>query len=324
MIQNYKKLIISFTCSLSVCLLMVCVGKKADTMYTIGIVQIVEDPMLDLARNSVIEALHDEGFIEGENIRIDYQSAQGEISNITLILKNFLSRKVDMIITNSTPCMAAAAQMVDEIPVVFTVSFGPDQIGIKNEPPNLTGVYDPFEMDGFVRLVRSSVPSLNKIGLLYNPTEPNARFGADQLTKECARQNVTVVEMSVFSSNDVLQTARSLAQKDVDAFAIAADNTVHLAIDAFVKVAEDQKIPLFVTDPSQVERGACAGLGIDYGDWGRESGKIAAAIIRGQDPSELPVRAMQPRRLSLNLKAAAAQGISFPPELIAKADKVIE
>ncbi|MBN1154305.1 ABC transporter substrate-binding protein [candidate division KSB1 bacterium] len=321
---NIKKLILFCSISLILCFLISCTGKKIDKMYTIGIVQIVEDPMLDLARNSLIETLGDEGFVEGKNIRIVYSSAQGEIPNISLILKNFLSQKVDMIITNSTPCMAAAAQTIKNIPVVFTVAFGPEQIGIQDVPSNLTGVYDPFEMNDFVRMMRLSVPALKNIGILYNPTEPNARFGADQLKKECADQNITVIEMSVYSSNDVLLAARSLAQKQIDAFAIAADNTVHLAIASFVRVAEDHQIPLFVTDPSQVERGACAGFGVDYGDWGRESGKIAAEIIRGKDPAEIPIRPMQKKTMSLNLKAAASQGITFPAELIAKADKVIE
>ena len=130
--------------------------------------------------------------------------------------------------------------------------------------------------------------------------------------------------MSVFSSNDVLQAAQSLAQKQVDAFAIAADNTVYLAMDALVKTAEARKIPLFVTEPSQVERGASAGLGIDFREWGRESGRMAAEIIRGKNPSQIPIKALQHKILYLNLKAATAQNINFPAEMVAKAEKVIK
>lgn len=298
--------------------------KKEGGLYTIGMVQITEDPMLDLARASVIEALRDDGFEEGKNIHIIYENAQGEIPNIFLILKSFVARKVDMVITNSTPCMAAAAQAVKDIPVVFTVSFSPEQIGLKDTPANLTGAYDPFTMEDFLQMVRSSLPLLKKIGILYNPSEPNACYGADRLKQECARQSIEVAEMPVFSSNDVLQAARSLAQKQVDAFAIAADNTVYLAMDALVKTAGAKKIPLFVTEPSQVERGACAGLGIDFRQWGRESGKIAAAIIRGQKPGQVPLHALQHKALYLNLKAAAAQNISFSADMIARAEKVFK
>lgn len=300
-----------------------CGGKKADGLYTIGMVQITEDPMLDLARNSVIAALREEGFEEGKNIRIEYENAQGEIPNITLILKKFVSQKVNMVITNSTPCMAAAAHTVKNIPVVFTVAFSPEQIGIKNPPANLTGAYDPFQMDDFVRLMRENVAGLQKIGVLCNSSEPNARYGADRLKEACAKQNIEVVEVAVFSANDVLQGGQALAQKGVQAFAIAADNTVYLAMDALAKVANSQKIPLFVTEPSQVERGACAGMGIDFKEWGRESGKIAAAIIKGENPANIPIKALQHKILYLNLKAAASQNVTFPAELIAKADGVI-
>jgi putative tryptophan/tyrosine transport system substrate-binding protein len=309
--------------SLFMILLCACTGKKADGLYTIGMVQITEDPMLDLARNSVIVALKEEGFEEGKNIRIEYENAQGEIPNITLILKKFIAQKVNMVITNSTPCMAAAAHTVKDIPVVFTVAFSPEQIGIKDAPANLTGAYDPFQMGGFVRLMLETVPALQKIGILCNSSEPNARYGADRLKEECARQNIEVVEVAVFSSNDVLQGAQALAQKGVQAFAIAADNTVYLAMDALAKVADSQKIPLFVTEPSQVERGACAGMGIDFKEWGRESGKIAAAVIKGESPANIPIKALQHKILYLNVKAAVSQNVMFPPELIAKADVVM-
>ena len=304
-------------------LLIACSERRSSGLVTIGMVQITEDPMLDLARQSVIQALSDEGFVEGKNIHIEYENAQGEIPNISLILKKFLSTKVDMVITNSTPCMVAAAQLVKEIPVVFTVAFSPEQVGIKGILSNLTGAYDPFEMSDFVQLMRASVPSLKKVGILCNSSEPNARFGADRLKQACERENIELVEVSVFSSNDVLQAAQALIQKQVDAFAIAADNTVYLAMDALVKVAETHRTPLFVTEPSQAARGACAGMGIDFKVWGRESGLIAAAILRGKKPAEVPIKALQHKILYLNLRAAAAQNVNFPAEVVAKADSVI-
>jgi len=111
--------------------LLVACGKEKDRLYTIGIVQITSDPVLDEARKGVIASLEEEGFIEGKNITIDYKNAQGDIFNILLILRKFISDKVDMVITNSTPCMVAAAQAITEIPVVFTVAFSPEQLKMK-------------------------------------------------------------------------------------------------------------------------------------------------------------------------------------------------
>ena len=95
-----------------VLILLVACAKEENRLYTIGIVQITQDPLLDEARKGVIDALEEKGFIEGKNIHIDYKNAQGEMSNIILILRKFISDKVDMVITNSTPCMVAAAKTI--------------------------------------------------------------------------------------------------------------------------------------------------------------------------------------------------------------------
>ncbi len=323
MIKLTRVIIVLCSSYLFLSLISGCAEKKTAGLYTIGIVQITENPVLDLARNSALAALREQGFVEGKNIRIEYQNAQGDMPTIPLILKNFISKKVDMVLTVSTPCMAAAAQTVKDIPVVFTVAFSPQQIGITTVPQNLYGVYDPFDMAAFVQLIRACIPAATKIGILCNRAEPNASFGADKLKEECVRQNLELVEVPVFSSNDVLQAAQSLALKQVDAFAIAADNTVYLAMDALVKVAETRKIPLFVTDASQVDRGAGAGCGIDYAEWGRESGKIAAAIIKGRKPEQDRINALRHNVIYLNLPAAQKQGLVIPAEIISKADKII-
>jgi ABC-type uncharacterized transport system substrate-binding protein len=155
-----NKLLKTILVGFMVILFVACDAKKENGLYTIGIVQITEDPLLDEARTGVIDSLKEEGFIEGKNIRIDYKNAQGDMPNISLVLRKFIADKVDMIITNSTPCMVAAAGIVKEIPVVFTVSFSPEQLKMKEAPSNLTGVYDPLYMDDFVQLMKRVIPKL--------------------------------------------------------------------------------------------------------------------------------------------------------------------
>jgi putative ABC transport system substrate-binding protein len=303
--------------------LLVACGKEKDRLYTIGIVQITSDPVLDEARKGVIASLEEEGFIEGKNITIDYKNAQGDISNIPLILRKFISDKVDMVITNSTPCMVAAAQAITEIPVVFTVAFSPEQLKMKEVPPNLTGVYDPLYMDDFVHLMKSIVSGLNVVGLPYNPAEPNACLAAENLRQELKKQGIKLIEMPVYASSDVLQVAEALADKGVDAFAVSADNTVYVAFDSVAKIAGERHIPLFVTEPSQVKRGACAGVGPDFYQWGRESGRVCALIIKGEKADQIPICPIKNKAIYLNMKSAKTQGVSFPPDLIKDAYKVI-
>jgi putative tryptophan/tyrosine transport system substrate-binding protein len=316
-----RKIVVA-TWLLAFLLLPSCTQKQGPRLFTIGIVQITEDALLDEARAGVRASLAESGYVEGKAYAVDYQNAQGEISNITLILKRFVAQRVDLVLTVSTPCMVAAAQLVKDIPVVFTVAFSPQQMGITQTPENMTGAYNPFDMRAFVDLMREVVPGLARIGAPFNSSEPNAVFAIRQLEAECKRRGLDLVSMPIFSSADLLLTSQALSQKGVGAFAIASDNTSYAAMDSLLLVAQRRKIPVFVTDPIMVRRGACAGLGVDYGQWGRESGKLVAAVIAGRKPHDLPLVALRADTPVVNPGAAASQGVTLPLALLARAQIV--
>ncbi len=297
---------------------------KKNNLYTIGIIQVVDNVVLNDARNAVMESLKEEGFEEGKNLNVIYKNAQGEISNIALILQSFMTENVDMVITLGTPCMAGAAQFIKNKPVVFTVAFSPEQLGIVNAPKTLTGVYDPLDVNGILEVIKTIKPTINKVGIVYNTNEANALYGAANMKKACAKQNLELVEATINTSSEVLQAATTLAQKKVEAFTVIADNIAYVGLESIVKVSLQNKIPLFVSDPSHTHRGALAGKGGDYNEWGRESGKTAARIIKGEDPRNIPVKVLGKQNLILNKKIASELGITFPQELLNKATKVIE
>jgi putative ABC transport system substrate-binding protein len=316
----FKFLLVLF---LSLLLFTSSCGEKKTGKFRIGFVQITEDPVLDLARMGVLRALEDSGFVDGKNIIIDYKNAQGELSNIIMILQSFKNSNVDMIITNSTPCMMAAAQNIKDIPVVFTVTFSPEQLGINKTPSNMTGAYDNFRADEFINIVKELMPNLKTIGLPYNPSEPNAEYSAKKLNAECTKQGIIVKAMSVNSSNDLLQVTESFIQSKVDAIIVSADNTVYLGLATISNIARNKKIPVFVTDPSQTEKGATMGFGVDFNKWGYESGKLAAKIIKGEKVENLPLIALGQYQLIINSKSADEMGLIIPETLLNKADKII-
>jgi putative ABC transport system substrate-binding protein len=148
-------------------------------------------------------------------------------------------------------------------------------------------------------------------------------MAAEHLRQELKKQEITLVEMPVSASSEVLQAAQVLASKKVDAIAVSADNTVYISLSSVVKVAEERKIPLFVTEPFQVQKGACAGIGADFYQWGKESGKVAALIIRGTSAGQIPIQSLNSKVIYVNLKAAEAQGVTLPPNLLKEADRII-
>jgi putative ABC transport system substrate-binding protein len=290
---------------------------------TVGYVQITQDPVLDAAKAGVFRALSDSGFVDGVNIRVLDNNAQGDISMISTILQSLLSQNVDLVITNSTPCMTAAAQAVRITPVVFTVAFGPEQVGMKTIPENLFGVFDPLKADEFVDLIIECIPNLKRIGIPYNNAEPNAEYSVKMLSKEFSARGITLVTASVASSNDILQAGQYLAGQQIDAIVAAADNTVYLGLPILAKLASEQHIPLFVTDPLQAEKGAAIGLGANYDQWGYQAGLKAVEILKGRTPYQNKIEPILNYNLIINSKACAEQGLQIPESVSARASQVI-
>ncbi len=291
---------------------------------TIGYVQITEDPVLNIAKVGVFQALADSGFVNGENIKVLDNNAQGDLSMINTVLQSFLSQNVDLIITCSTPCMIAASQTIHTIPVVFTVSFGPEQVAMKTIPENLYGVYDSLKVSEFSNLLLECIPNLKRIGIPFNNSEPNAAYSANVLSKEFARRGITLVTASVTSSNDILQAGQYLAGQQIDAMVVAADNTVYLGLQLLSKLASEQKIPLFVTDPLQTEKGAAIGFGANYEKWGYLSGLKAVEVLKGRASQINRIEPIPNYELTLNPKSCTKQGLSIPEKILRRATRIIE
>jgi putative ABC transport system substrate-binding protein len=317
--MNRKILIFSVAVmvSLSACL-------SSQKKITIGYVQITQDPVLDAAKAGVFRALADSGFINGEKIKVLDNNAQGDLSMINMILQSLISQNVDLVITNSTPCMSAAAQTVRNIPVVFTVAFGPEQIGLKTTPENLYGIYNPMNVKEFVDLMLECIPALRRIGIPYNNAEQNAEYSVKVLGKEFESRGITLVTASVTSTNDIIQAGQYLAGQKIDAMVAAADNTIYLALPVLARLASDQKIPLFVTDPLQAEKGAAIGFGVNYDQWGYLAGLKAVEILKGRTIS--PGNRIEPiinNDLIINREACTRQGLLLPESVALKATRII-
>lgn len=305
---------------ISAILLQAC--NTGEKKIKIGYLQITEDETLNTAKKSVFQALSDSGFVDGENIKIIDNNAQGDLSMIIMILQSFQSQNVDLIITNGTPCMVAAAQYIKRIPVVFTVSFGPEQVGLKNNSSNIYGIYDPLDVEQFVSMMLECMPELKRIGLPYNNSEPNAEYSAKKFIKEFERLGVEVVTTSVTSVNDLIMAGQYLKGQHIDAMVVTADNTIYMGLNVLGKIADDSNIPLFVTDPLQVKKGAAIGLGVNYERWGYLSGQKAVEILKGRIMNN-KIDPISESDLIINQNASHAQGLIIPETILKQATHTI-
>jgi len=291
---------------------------------TVGYLQITPDPVLDIAKDGLFKALEDSGFVDGNNFRLIEKNAQGDLSMIPMIIESFIAQNVDIIVTNSTPCMVAAAQMVKEIPVVFTVSFEPKAVGLKSIPANLYGVYDPLNEVKFVDLMFELIPGLKKVGLPFNNSEPNAEYSAKKFNAELVKRGVEVIETSVSSTNDILMAGQYLAGQNVDVILVAADNTMYMGLNALAKVASDARIPLFVTDPMHTDKGATFGFGVNYKQWGYLSGLKVIELLRGISiENDKKIEPIEQCELIINEAEAVSLGLQISDSLLKRASKVL-
>jgi putative ABC transport system substrate-binding protein len=312
-------LIIAF--SIAILLLGACTSEVKK--IKIGYVQITEDEVLNTAKEGVFAALSDSGFVNGQNIKIIDNNAQGDLSMITTILQSLQSQGVDLIITNSTPCMVAAAQMVKEIPVVFTVAFSPEQVGMKTTPTNLYGIYDPLDVVSIVDVILDCIPTMKRIGLPYNNAEPNAEYSAKVFSKEFEKRGIEVIKATVNSPNDLMMAGQYLKGQNIDAMIAAADNTVYMGLNVLARVADEAKIPLFVTDPHQAKKGAAIGIGVNYRQWGYLSGQKAVELLKKRE-IENKIEPITTIELLINKKACEAQGLVVPLAIADRATTINE
>jgi putative ABC transport system substrate-binding protein len=298
-------------------------------MTKIGITQIVTHPALDANRQGFIDQLAAEGFIEGENVEYDFRNPEGDMTVAASIAQSFVSEKVDLILSIATPTSQACVQAAEgsKIPIVFGSVTDPVAAGLVaswDEPGGtVTGISDWADVATQVKLIKDILPNVQKLGTVYNAGEVNSKVQIDELKKAAPSLGITqIVEATAATTADVLAAAQSLVGR-VDAIWVPTDNTAVAAFEAIVKVCEDNQIPLFAADTATVERGAIGTPGIDYYQLGIECGQVAARILRGEKPSDIPVKKVDMTDLYLNPTAAARYGVTIPQAVLDKATKIV-
>lgn len=287
---------------------------------------IVDHPAIDATRDGIIAALKEGGFVDGETMSLEVQSAQGSMPTQVQINEKFVGDAPDLIVAISTPSAQTAMAATKDIPIVFAAVTDPLEAGLVDsyEAPgrNLTGASDMTPIGKQLALLKRIVPEAKTIGVIYNAGEANSVAQVDVVKEEAARADLEVLEATAVQSGAVLDAARSLVGK-VDAIYVPTDSTVVSAIESVVRVGKDADIPVIAADTGSVERGALAALGLNYFDIGHSAGEQAVAILKGADPATIPVRFADRVELYLNATSAKAMGVTLPEDLTSEAVKVI-
>jgi len=284
--------------------------------YKIGISQIVEHPSLDATRAGFIAALKDAGLVEGTNLKIDYNNAQGDQTNNLSIAQKLAGDKDDLIVAIATPSAQAVVQQVKNTPVLFAAVTDPvaaDIVSNLDQPGgNVSGASDtnPAAIAQLMKFISTDFPNVKKLGLIINEGETNAVVMADIAKKELEQYGIELVKAPVTNTSEVKQAADSLVGR-VDALYVTLDNMVVNGFDAIVQTANANHLPLFSSDRDTVEHGSFATVGFKYYDHGYQVGQMAVDILKnGKQPGDMKITVPDKLDLILNTTAAEAQGIT--------------
>ena len=319
-----KVLAAGLTAVMAMSLMVGCGSKKDDSSsktYNLGIIQFAEHGSLDNCRKGFLKGLESEGIKEGENLKITYKNSQADTATDNQIASNFASKKLDMICAIATPSAQSAynAAMKADIPVIYTAVTDPvaAELADKDEKPvgEVTGTSDKLPVEEQLKMIREMLPDAKKIGIMYTTSEANSVSAIKEYKSLVKKYDFELVEKGITTTADVSLAADDLLSK-VDCITNLTDNTVVASLPTILDKANEKKIPVFGSEIEQVKIGCLAAEGIDYIALGKQTGKMAAKVLKGEaKASEQNFETITEPGFYVNNKVAEDLGITVPEDL---------
>ena len=286
-----------------------------EKIINVGVLQLLSHPALDTIYKGIDEELANQGYKNGENIKINLLNAQGEQSNLALMSEKLVSEKNDILVAITTPAALSLANVTKNIPIVMAGITYPVEAGLiaSEEKPgnNITGVSDRTPIKQQLELMKEILPNLKNIGLLYTSSEDNSIKQIEEAKKYAAELGLEVKLAAISNTNDIQQVTESLAS-EVQAIFVPIDNTIASAMPTVVKVTDKFKVPVFPSADTMVADGGVLGLGVDQYQIGVQTAKVIVEILNGKNPADTPVVLANEGVIYLNEAKAKELGIEIP------------
>lgn len=300
-------------------------------LWRVCVTKIVSHAALDAAEKGFEAGLASAGFKEGESVVYERFNAEGDPARADAITGEIAGKSCDLIHAIATPTTQSVLKVIDRTPVVFSAVTDPEAAGIvpkgslagSKTGTNVTGVSDKWPVNLQMRTYAKFVPQATTWGTIYNPAEDNSISHVREMRQAIKELGLELVEVHAATVDEVDAAARQLVGK-VQAIAITADNTSVAHFERIAQVCNEHQIALFAGDVDSVPKGAIAAYGTDYYLIGYSAGKKAALILRGVAPGEVPWGLMEKFSLVINRRAAGLQGVIIEPDMLRKADKLLD
>ena len=288
--------------------------KKKD-VFRIGISQFITHQSLDATREGFVDELAKQGYVEGKNIEIDLQNAQGEQRNLKTISQQ-LAESSDVVLAIATPSAQSLANTTQTTPVIFSAVTDPVSAKLveSREHPggNVTGTSDQSSdaISTQINLIKKVLPKAKIIGILYTQSEPNSVVQKDEAKRLLEEKGFTVVEKTILDSNNVKAAAESL-MTEVDMVFVPTDNIISSTMETVKQVSIKHKVPVFGGSTEMVAVGGLYNYGTNYEELGRQTARMLVRVLKGEKPENIAVELPEKLELHTNQEMADALGIDI-------------
>src|SRR5262245_10864082 len=275
------------------------------------------------------QGLKDTGYVEGENVAIDYRWAENQIDRLPLLAAELVRRRVAVIVGN-TPSAFAAKAATTTIPIVFLVAEDPVKLGLvaslARPGGNLTGI-NMFSAELVAKrldLLRELVPGAARVGVLVNPAGPDAETTLRDVEPAARAIGLQIQVLNASTSREINAAFVTFVRDRADALFVGSDPFLSSRRVQLVNLATRHAIPASFSNRESPEIGGLMSYGANILEAWRESGTYVGRILKGAKPADLPVEQSTKFELVINTETARMLGLNVPDKLLVRADEVIE
>jgi putative ABC transport system substrate-binding protein len=278
-----------------------------------------------------MQGLRGEGFVEGQNVTIDFRAAENVYDRLPIIVADLVAKHVDVIVTTGAVSATVAAKAATStIPIVFVIGSDPIENGLVkslNRPEgNVTGVMltSGELIAKRLQMLQEIVPGAGTFGFLVNPNNPNALREETRLRAVASGLGLALVVVSAAADSELEDAFSALVRSRIGGFVYSSDVFFQSRAPRLVELAARHRLPGMYTRQDAVAAGGLVAYGSRPVDTYRTAGIYAGRILKGAKPADLPVQQPTHFQLFLNLKTAKALGLEVPTSILLRADEVIE
>ena len=305
-------------------------AQQAGKVHRIGVLETISTTLNVANFYALREGLRQLGYAEGQNLVIEYRSADGRDDRFPGLARELLALKVDVIVTRGTPAAKAVKNATSTVPVVMMASGDPVGVGLVTSLArpggNITGLsaivgeLSPKRLE----LIKEIVPGLARIAVLANTSNDAVRRDWARIETAARSLGVQSQLLDLRESDALGPTFDDASARRADALVVVIDAITQVNQQRIVDLAMKHRLPAIYSSREFVDAGGLISYGVSYPDLYRRAATYVDKILKGTKPADLPV--VQPTKFELviNLKTAKALGIEVPPSLLALADGVIE